>query len=138
MAVGTQLKRIREINKLSAREFADYIGLNVERLRKWESNGNDPKKPDLDLIEEYFKKPIEDLEEIGKFKFYEKKPQIQVKGAEGQTLEAMIRLEAMQLAQGAFLSEIYAKLFDMPATKALKQLEQMGKDEARKLRDELR
>lgn len=65
-------------------------------------------------------------------------PAIEVTESEGKAFAALIRMEAIILAQGAYLSEIYGKLFDVPATKVLKDLEQMGKDEARKLRDELK
>lgn len=70
--------------------------------------------------------------------FVNNEPPIKVSGADGKILETLVRIEGMQLAHGAYLSEIYAKLFEFPATKILRDMEQMGKDEARKLRDGLK
>ena len=75
MDIGQQLKRIRLVNGLSAQRMSDYIGVNVARLRKWESAGVSPKEDDRQLIADYFKLNIDDLEDlikIEKFKFYSK------------------------------------------------------------------
>lgn len=75
MDIGQHLKRIRLVNGLSAQRMSDYIGVNVARLRKWESVGVSPKEGDRQLIADYFKLNIDDLEDlikIEKFKFYSK------------------------------------------------------------------
>jgi len=72
MGIGENLKRIRKENgNMSAEKFAQYIGLNAERLRKWEK-GINPKEDDMLLIEEYFNVHRDDLDKIGKFRFYSK------------------------------------------------------------------
>ena len=72
LEVGKELKRIRELNELSARKFAQYIGIDADRLRKWESAGHNPKEEDALLIEDYFKVGLEDLNKIQKFQFFSK------------------------------------------------------------------
>ena len=76
MNIGQELKRIREVNGLSAQNFADFIGISAERLRKWEPGIISPKNLDKTIISEYFKIDLEDLPKIEKFKFYSKKKNI--------------------------------------------------------------
>lgn len=72
MDIGKELKRIRELNGLSAKIFADYIGIGPERMRKWEDGKSNPKLEDQKIISNYFGIDLEDLPNIGKFKFTSK------------------------------------------------------------------
>jgi|ERR1700749_1362669 len=72
MGVGTQIKRIRDLNDLSAVKMASLIGVDVERLRKWESKNLNPRREDSDKIEEFFKVPISELSKIDKIVYSSK------------------------------------------------------------------
>ena len=73
MKPGEELKRIRLLNELSARKFADYVGIDAARLRKWEDYGINPKEADTEIIENFFNVPIDELNKIKKFKFKAKR-----------------------------------------------------------------
>ncbi len=69
MSVGSEIKRIRSINKLSASLLAKAIGVSPDRLRKWESKDLHPNLEDAQKIERYFGVPLSELENIEKLKF---------------------------------------------------------------------
>lgn len=56
----------------SAAEVALWIGVDAERMRKWEQRDTGPKDPtDIKKIESYFKYNIDDLDKLDNFKFYD-------------------------------------------------------------------
>lgn len=71
MAAGKHIKRLRELKGVSADTLSKWIGVKADRLRKWESRDADPKLADRKLVEDYFKCPINVLETLDSFEFYE-------------------------------------------------------------------
>lgn len=73
MAAGKEIKRLRESasKKISADYAASLIGVDVERLRKWEYRNADPfDTADKIKVEKYFGCPIDKLETLDNFQFY--------------------------------------------------------------------
>ena len=59
MGFGTEIKRLRNNAKISAKKLADLIGIDSERLRKWELNDQGPRHEDKLIIEKYFGNSLE-------------------------------------------------------------------------------
>lgn len=76
MAAGREIKRLRENQpkKVSAEMAASLIGVDVERLRKWEQRDADPKdSEDIRKVEKYFGQSVSKLNLLENFQFYELK-----------------------------------------------------------------
>lgn len=100
MSVGRELKRIRIANKLSAAKFAKHVGIDADRLRKWEVDLGSPKDEDESIIEGYFGVPIDELSNIDKFQFSSKKvPRGTKKSDEIAVLQAQVKELTRALAQ---------------------------------------
>jgi len=70
MSFGKEIKRLREDVPISAQKLADYIGIDADRLRKWEQKDMDPRHEDVVKIEAFFGmdlKAIMGLKSIKKF-----------------------------------------------------------------------
>jgi transcriptional regulator with XRE-family HTH domain len=70
MALGKEIKRLREDVPISAQKLADRIGIDADRLRKWEQKDLDPRHDDVMLIEDFFGmdiKRVMSLSSIKKF-----------------------------------------------------------------------
>lgn len=70
MAFGKEIKRLREEVPISAQKLADLIGIDVERMRKWEQKDMDPRHEDAMKIEGFFGmdlKAVMALKSIKKF-----------------------------------------------------------------------
>lgn len=70
MAFGKEIKRLREDVPISAQKLADIIGIDADRLRKWEQKDLDPRHEDAMLIERFFGidlKSVMALKSIKKF-----------------------------------------------------------------------
>lgn len=73
MATGKEIKRLR--GSISALKAAELIGVDVERLRKWEARDADPKDSgDILKVEEYFGLPLSDLSKLDNFQWKVKLP----------------------------------------------------------------
>jgi phage repressor protein C with HTH and peptisase S24 domain len=59
MGFGTEIKRLRNDAKVSANKLANLIGIDSERLRKWEQRDIEPKFEDRIKIEKFFGKTLE-------------------------------------------------------------------------------
>ncbi len=71
MAFGKEFKRLRIKAGISAAEAAKWIGVNDERLRKWEQRDADPKDlNDIQKIEDYFETQIGKLDNLDFFNFF--------------------------------------------------------------------
>lgn len=71
MPAGEEIKRLR--GRISAQEAATLIGVDVERLRKWESRNVDPKdSDDIRAIEGYFGVSLKELSKLENFQFIPK------------------------------------------------------------------
>lgn len=66
MAFGTEIKRLRNVHKVSAQVLADAIGIDAERLRSWEKQDLNPRSDDKMAIENYFGMPLELLIKLDK------------------------------------------------------------------------
>src|SRR5688572_25603176 len=78
MATGKEIKRLR--GKISAARVAELIGVDADRLRKWEERDTDPKDTgDVEKVEAYFGVTLSELADLTNFDFV-KKP----KGNPGQ------------------------------------------------------
>lgn len=68
MAAGKEIKRLR--GSISVQKVASLIGVDVERLRKWEQRDADPKDSgDVAAVEAYFGRPISELSRLDNFQF---------------------------------------------------------------------
>lgn len=61
MAFGKEIKRLREDVPISAQKLADRIGIDADRLRKWEQKDLDPRHDDVILIEAFFGMEIKEV-----------------------------------------------------------------------------
>ena len=55
---GVLLKRIRKERKLTQKQFAKLVGVDVTQISKWESGKFEPSKPNLNKIKKEFGKDI--------------------------------------------------------------------------------
>lgn len=67
MGFGIEIKRLREDAGYSAQKLADAIGIDAERLRKWEQKDFDPRDDDREKIETYFGTSLELIMKLEKF-----------------------------------------------------------------------
>jgi hypothetical protein len=71
MAAGKEIKRLR--GSISAQQAANFIGVDVARLRKWEQRDADPKDSgDINKVETYFGCKLKDLKNLDSFQFIKK------------------------------------------------------------------
>jgi transcriptional regulator with XRE-family HTH domain len=61
MAFGKEIKRLRDGINLSAQKLADLIGIDAERLRKWEQKDLNPREEDMARIESYFGMRLDEI-----------------------------------------------------------------------------
>lgn len=74
MATGKEIKRLRG-KDVTASKAAKFIGVGVDRLRKWEERDTDPVDTgDRAKIEAYFGVKLDQLHTVASFDFVEKKP----------------------------------------------------------------
>lgn len=66
MGFGIEIKRLRNDSNISAKKLADLIGIDSERLRKWESNDFEPRMEDKIKIEKFFGKSLEQIIKLKK------------------------------------------------------------------------
>lgn len=72
MAAGKEIKRLREAQerKVSVAKAASLIGVDPERLRKWEQRDADPTEAeDIGKIQNYFGVFISELKNLDSFQF---------------------------------------------------------------------
>lgn len=83
MAAGKEIKRLRG-KDVTASKAAKFIGVGVDRLRKWEERDTDPVDTgDRAKVEAYFGVKLEQLNTLKSFDFVEKKAENAQKGAPG-------------------------------------------------------
>lgn len=71
MAAGKEIKRLR--GNISAQQAASLIGVDVEKLRKWEQRDANPKDTgDIVKVEQYFGKKLDQLQSLETFQFIPK------------------------------------------------------------------
>lgn len=71
MAAGKEIKRLR--GNVSAQQAATLIGVDVEKLRKWEQRDVNPKDSgDIVKVEDYFGVAIDQLGSLDNFQFVPK------------------------------------------------------------------
>jgi DNA-binding XRE family transcriptional regulator len=76
MAVGRQIKRLREKAGVSAENLAKWIGVNADKLRKWEQRDSDRREVDKVKVEAYFNREINELDTLDTFAFYVPDPSL--------------------------------------------------------------
>jgi phage repressor protein C with HTH and peptisase S24 domain len=74
MGTGKQIKRLRLRARLSAEKAAALIGVDVDRLRKWEAKDLEPRNADSRKIEAFFGIALDDLEQLESFNFFQNVP----------------------------------------------------------------
>lgn len=71
MAVGKEIKRLRG-KDVTASKAAKFIGVGVDRLRKWEERDSDPSDTgDIAKVEDYFGVKLDKLHTLKSFDFVE-------------------------------------------------------------------
>jgi transcriptional regulator with XRE-family HTH domain len=72
MAAGKEINRLRG-KAVSAAKVAGLIGVNADRLRKWEERDTDPSDTgDIQKVEDYFGCTLSELKNIEEFEFVKK------------------------------------------------------------------
>ena len=61
MAFGVEIKRLKDLSGLSAQAFADIMGIEAPRLRKWMEKDLNPKYEDVQKIESFFGMTLEQI-----------------------------------------------------------------------------
>lgn len=70
MPAGNEIKRLRIKAQKSAAEVAALMGVNAERLRKWEQRDVDPKdSADINRVEKFFGTSLDNLSKLNEFDF---------------------------------------------------------------------
>lgn len=73
MAAGKEIKRLRG-RDVTASKAAKFIGVGVDRLRKWEERDSDPSDTgDITKVEAYFGVKLDQLSTLKSFDFVEKR-----------------------------------------------------------------
>lgn len=104
------------------KELSVKLGTTTKSIQNWLSGSFKPEREMTRKIVELFKK---------------EKPPVKLQEVDGKIIEALIRIEARQIAHESHFAEIYARLAEVPATKILKELQQAGTLEVNRLRNEL-
>lgn len=76
---------------------------------------------------ENFIKKFQEVFNIDLRKFTEG-PDVVIPDGPGASMEALIRIESLEKVKASYLAEVYAHLKGVPATKVLKEMEQMADD----------
>lgn len=67
MATGAELKRIRATNNLSAQQLAALVGIDLDRLKKWEQRDQNPRAQDAEKLLSFFGvQALADLTQVSK------------------------------------------------------------------------
>ena len=66
MLIGTEIKKIREINKVSQDEMAKKIGINRNQLSRIETNKSEPSASTIKSLCEIYNIDVEELLQIRK------------------------------------------------------------------------
>jgi phage repressor protein C with HTH and peptisase S24 domain len=74
MGTGKEIKRLRLKAHLSAEKAAKAIGVDPDRLRKWESKGLEPRDKDALTISDFFGVELDRLNTLQSFNFFQKVP----------------------------------------------------------------
>lgn len=74
MAFGFEIKRLRSKSNISAQKLADLIGIDADRLRKWEEKDFDPRDEDTVKIEQFFGMSLRDIVNLESIKEFTKVP----------------------------------------------------------------
>jgi transcriptional regulator with XRE-family HTH domain len=69
MAFGKKIRELRDEASITAEQLADYIGIKVERLRKWEQKDTTPKK-DMEQIELFFNLTLGEVMQLSSIRKY--------------------------------------------------------------------
>lgn len=98
MAAGKEIKRLR--GKLAASKAAAFIGVDPEKLRKWEQRDVDPKDyADILAVEHYFGCHIKDLSKLDNFQFSPKPTNGALKEADASYGKAYLEESVKNLSE---------------------------------------
>jgi phage repressor protein C with HTH and peptisase S24 domain len=74
MGTGKEIKRLRLKAHLSAEKAAGLIGIDAERLRKWEAKDLEPRADDAKTIKDFFGLELDQLNTLQSFNFFQNVP----------------------------------------------------------------
>lgn len=121
MAAGKEIKRLR--GNVSAAKAASLMGVDPDRLRKWEERNVDPKDVgDINAVENYFGCTLKELESLDKFQFGPKE-KVPVKEPESEDFlkRAILNLTEDKLESTAVIKRLTG-LLELQAKVYLSQL----------------
>lgn len=120
MAAGKEIKRLR--GNVSAAKAANLMGVDPERLRKWEERNVDPKDVgDINAVESFFGCTLKDLETLDNFQFSPKE-KVPVKAPQDEDLKkAILNLSQDKLESTAVIRQLTG-LLELQAKMYLSQL----------------
>lgn len=92
MAFGREIKRLRNKQKLSAEKLAKLLGVNAERLRKWEQNDSDPKDEDTKTIESKLGMSIDQVKNLKELPKFQNVPSETLEINDGNTFMRLLKV----------------------------------------------
>lgn len=138
MGFGTHIKQLRLAKRLSAEKLARLLGVDADRLRKWEQKDLMPREADLAKIEAAFGMKMDailKLKELPEFKKVPIPNKDIVKVSEGTDEEALQQKAIVKTLLHA-VARVMSKTYNRKLDDCLDELEQTTILNLRALRDE--
>lgn len=110
-------------------EISTKTGFSKGTVSSYLSGNHIPSVNFIDKFQEAFKLNLED---------FNKPAPVSINNTTDVAMEAIIRSESMLRVNASYIAEIYGHLMKVPATKVLRDMEQMAGDEALKKLDQLK
>lgn len=134
MAFGKEIKRLRDSINLSAQKLADLIGIDAERLRKWEQKDLNPREEDVARIETYFGLPLEGIMNLENLRAAQMVPRLNTDAVAKAVHRIIEARESKGLTQAAVADKLAAALGQ---TYSLRQYQKMEAGEFPKFKKEV-
>jgi len=134
MAFGKEIKRLRDGINLSAQKLADLIGIDAERLRKWEQKDLNPREEDVARIEQYFGLPLEEIMQLEHLRAGSLAPRTNTDAVTRAVARIIEARESKGLTQSAVADQLAAALGQ---TYSLRQYQKMEAGEFPKFKKEV-
>lgn len=134
MAFGKEIKRLRDSINLSAQKLADQIGIDAERLRKWEQKDLNPRDEDVARIEQFFGLPLDEIMQLDHLRAARMVPRAHADAIQ----QAVTRLIEAREAKGMTQSDVAEQLATgLGQTYSLRQYQKMEAGEFPKFKKEV-
>ncbi|WP_276484844.1 helix-turn-helix domain-containing protein [Paraflavitalea pollutisoli] len=134
MAFGKEIKRLRDSINLSAQKLADLIGIDAERLRKWEQKDLNPREEDVARIEQFFGITLEEVMQLEHLRAARLIPRTNTDNLQ----QAVARITEAREAKGMTQTDVAEQLAtSLGQTYSLRQYQKMEAGEFPKFKKEI-